>query len=153
MNFTARSVIPTTPERLFAFHELPDVMDRLMPPWERAEILERAADLRPGSRAVARIRVAPLISLRLESLHTFYDPPRRFEDQQVRGPFRKWHHRHIVEPHPDGAVLIDDIEFEPPFGILARPFVMRRLRRLFDYRHRVTRDYFTSTSSAAPPSL
>jgi len=79
--------------------------------------------------------------MRIESRHTLYDPPHRFEDAQVRGPFRHWHHRHIIKPHPEGAMLIDDIEFEPPFALISRGFVMRRLRRLFAYRHRVTREW------------
>ena len=141
MRFVAKSVIRTTPERLFAFHELPDVVDRLMPPWERARVLERAPDLLPGRRAVAEVKVALWFSMRIESVHTAYDPPHRFEDEQARGPFRRWHHSHIIEPHPDGAMLIDDIDFEPPFAWISRWIVMRRLRRLFDYRHRVTRGW------------
>ena len=141
MKFVARSVIRTTAERLFAFHELPDAVDRLMPPWEHAQLLERAPDLRPGRRAVALIRIAPGISMRIESIHTVYDPPHRFEDEQVRGPFRRWHHRHIIEPHAEGAVLIDEIDCEPPFAWISSWFVKRRLRRLFEYRHCVTRQW------------
>ena len=145
LRFTAQSIIRTTPEQLFAFHELPDAFTRLMPPWEKSRVIESAPNLRVGSRAVVDAYIAPGISIRFESLHTAYDPPRSFEDQQVRGPFQSWHHRHIVEPHPDGAMLIDDIEYEPPLGFLGRLFgrviIERRLRRLFDYRHRVTREY------------
>jgi len=141
VRFVARSVIRTTPERLFAFHELPDAIDRLMPPWERARVLERAPDLLPGRRLVAEVEVALGFFMRIESVHTLYDPPRRFDDEQTRGPFRRWHHRHIVEPHPDGAVLIDDIDFEPPFALISRWIVIRRLQRLFDYRHHITREW------------
>jgi len=138
VRFIARSIIRTTPARLFAFHELPDAVDRLMPPWERARVLERAPDLLPGRRLVAEVEVAFGFFMRIESVHTLYDPPHRFDDEQTRGPFRRWHHRHIIEPHPDGALLIDDIDFESPFALISRWIVMRRLRRLFDYRHRIT---------------
>lgn len=145
MRFRAESVIRTTPERLFAFHELPDAVDRLMPPWERARVLERAPDLLPGRRAVAEVRVFLWFTMRIESVHTVYDPPHRFEDEQVRGPFRRWHHSHIIEPHPEGAVLIDEIDFEPPFALVSGWIVKRRLRRLFAYRHRVTREWCEAT--------
>jgi ligand-binding SRPBCC domain-containing protein len=144
MQFIARSVIHTTPEKLFAFHELPDAFMRLMPPWEKSRVIERAQSLRVGSRAVVDACILPGIFIRWESRHTAYDPPHSFEDQQVRGPFRSWRHRHIIEPHPDGALLIDHIDYEPPFGILGRALagivIERRLRRLFAYRHRVTRE-------------
>lgn len=141
MRFRAESIIRTTPERLFAFHELPDAVDRLMPPWERARVIERAPDLLPGRRAVAEVRVFLWFSMRIESVHTVYDPPHRFEDEQVRGPFRRWHHSHIIEPHREGAVLVDEIDFEPPLALLSGWIVKRRLRRLFEYRHRVTREW------------
>ena len=137
-----RSVIPATPAEVFAFHELPDALDWLTPRWEHVRIIERAADLRPGSRTVEMVRVMPLVWMRLEAVPTLYDPPHCFEDRQVRGPFRRWYHRHIIEPHADGALLIDDIDFRPPLTWLTGWFVRRRLRKLFAYRHRVTREYF-----------
>jgi ligand-binding SRPBCC domain-containing protein len=145
--FIARSVIRTTPEALFAFHELPDAFLRLLSPGEKFRVIQTAPSLNVGSRTIVEIRIA-FVYVRFESLHTAYDPPRMFEDQQVRGPFKRWRHRHIVEPHPDGAVLIDDIEYTPPFGLLgllgrlADPIVIKpRLRKVFAFRHRVTRDY------------
>jgi len=137
MRFVARSVIRTTPERLFAFHELPDVLQRLVPD---VRVIQSAPSLRPGARAIVEIRVA-FFRIRIESLHTRYDPPRSFEDEQVRGPFRKWRHVHRIEAHPDGAELIDEIDWEMPVGFIARWFVTPRLKRMFDYRHRVTREW------------
>jgi ligand-binding SRPBCC domain-containing protein len=144
MHFTASSVIRSTPERLFAFHELADAFVRLLPPGENIRVIQMPRSLAAGSRTIVKIRIA-FVWMTLESLHTAYDPPHSFEDQQVRGPFRTWHHRHIAAPHPDGAMLIDDIEYTPPFGILGRivdPIAIRpRLRKLFAFRHRITREY------------
>jgi ligand-binding SRPBCC domain-containing protein len=144
MHFIARSVIRTTPAQLFAFHELPDAFVRLLPPGETIRVIQTAQSLNVGSRTIVDIRIA-FLYIRFESLHTNYDPPHSFEDQQVRGPFRSWRHRHIVEPHPDGAILIDDIEYTPPFGLLGRAVdgvvIKPRLRKVFAFRHRVTREY------------
>jgi len=143
MRFIARTIIRTTPEKLFAFHELPDAFLRLLPPREKIRVHEVAPNLRAGSRTIVDVRIL-FFYIRFESLHTAYDPPHSFEDQQTRGPFRSWRHRHIVEPHPEGAVLIDDIEYTPPFGTLGRAIdgivIKPRLRRVFEFRHRVTRE-------------
>ena len=145
MQFVKESVIKATPERVFAFHELPDVMARLLPPWENSRIVEAAASLNTGSRALIDTKLFGLFTVRWEALHTAYDPPRMFEDVQVKGPFRSWCHRHIVKPHEEGALLRDEIEYEPPLGILGRSvaplLIVPRLQRLFDYRHQVTRDW------------
>jgi hypothetical protein len=94
---------------------------------------------------VIETRLFGLVPVRWVAEHTAYDPPRMFEDVQVKGPFRSWVHRHTVEPHENGSLLRDEIEYEPPLralGRLASPFLIEpRLRRLFDYRHEVTREW------------
>jgi ligand-binding SRPBCC domain-containing protein len=150
MRFTARSVIRTSAEQLFAFHELPDAFLRLLPRGEKIRVIQSAPSLNAGSRTIVEIRIG-FVWVTFESLHTAYDPPHSFEDEQVRGPFRSWRHRHIVEPHPDGAMLIDDIEYTPPFGLLGRIvdgiLIKPRLRKVFAFRHRVTRDYCENAQS------
>ena len=143
MHFVKESIIRAAPERVFAFHELPDALERLMPPWESARVVLPPKNLEAGTRTIVETKLFGLFSVRWESLHTAYDPPRMFEDTQTSGPFKSWRHRHIVEAHELGARLVDDIEYEPPFsflGRLAAPLLVeRRLKRLFDYRHEVTR--------------
>ena len=145
MLFVKQSVIRAAPERVFAFHELPDALCRLTPPWEPTRVLSAAPDLRVGSVAVVETRMLGLLPVRWVARHTLYDPPRMFEDVQAAGPFKSWRHRHTVEPHPEGATLRDEIEYEPPLGPLGRlaaPLLIEpRLRKLFDFRHGVTRDW------------
>ena len=145
MRFVHESVIRAAPERVFAFHELPDALARLTPPWERTRVVRPAASLRPGEVAVVETRVLGLVPVRWVAEHTLYDPPRLFEDVQREGPFREWRHRHIIEPHAEGALLRDEVEFEPPLGPLGRVaaplLILPRLRRLFEYRHRATREW------------
>jgi ligand-binding SRPBCC domain-containing protein len=145
MTFVRESIIRATPERVFAFHELPDALERLTPEWEQARVVEAARSLQVGSRAVVETRIFGVVPVRWVAEHTAYDPPRMFEDVQVRGPFRSWRHRHLVEPHAEGAILRDEIEYAPPLGILGRlvsPLLIEpRLKRLFEYRHRVTREW------------
>jgi ligand-binding SRPBCC domain-containing protein len=77
--------------------------------------------------------------------HTIYDPPRVFEDIQIQGPFRNWRHRHVILPRAEGAILKDEIEYEPPLGFLGRALapllIENRLSKLFEYRHQVTREW------------
>ena len=145
MKFTKESLIRASPERVFAFHELPDALRRLTPPWEKMRIIQSAPNLLPGATVIIETRILGLIPARWEALHTAYDPPRMFEDVQIHGPFRSWRHRHLIEPHAEGATLRDEVEYEPPLGFagrLAAPLIVEpRLRRLFEHRHRVTREW------------
>ena len=143
--FIKESIFHALPERVFRFHELPDALQRLTPPWESAHIVQPAPDLKIGSRAIIETRILGLIPVRWVAEHTEYDPPHMFVDVQVEGPFRRWRHRHIIDQHQAGAVLRDEIEYEPPLGFigqLAAPFIIvPRLEKVFEYRHRVTREW------------
>lgn len=145
MQFVKESLICAAPKRVFAFHDQSDALELLMPPWETARVIQPARISEVGSRTIVDTRILGLIKVRWIAEHTRYEPPHLFEDVQIKGPFRSWRHCHIVVTHPEGALLRDEIEYEPPLGLLGKALapllIERRLRRLFDYRHRVTREW------------
>jgi hypothetical protein len=143
MRFTKESVIRASAAIVFAFHERPDAFALLQPPWAATEILQPPTSLAVGTRVILRTKLGPFWQT-LEAEHVAYEPGRMFADRMVRGPFAQWLHRHVVTPRgPDTSLLIDDIEFELPFGLVGRvvggPFARWQLDRLFTYRHAVTR--------------
>lgn len=145
MQFVRESVISAQPERVFAFHELPDAFELLMPPWEDAKIIQKADIKKIGSRAIIETKIFGFVTSRWVAEHTVYDPPRMFEDVQISGPFKSWRHRHIIEPHENGAILRDEIEYELPFsifGMISAPFaIVPKLEKMFEYRHCVTKEW------------
>jgi ligand-binding SRPBCC domain-containing protein len=68
-----------------------------------------------------------------------WDPPRRFVDVQVRGPYAVWHHAHDLSPDGRGGTIVRDtvryaIGFGP-LGELAHRLVVRRdLDAIFAFR-------------------
>jgi len=147
MQFIKESFIQAAPERVFAFHEQPNALALLTPPWESSQVIAQAKISEPGSQSVIEAKVMGF-KVRWIAEHTAYDPPRMFEDVQLEGPFHSWRHRHFVEPSGNGAILRDQIDYEPPFGFLGRlaaPLLIQsRLEKLFDYRHQVTRKWCES---------
>lgn len=150
MRFVKESVISAAPERVWAFHELPDALERLTPPWEAVRVVEKAQGLQVGSRVIIETKLFGIVPARWTAEHTRYEPPRIFEDVQISGPFKTWRHKHVIEPHADGAMLRDEVEYEPPFafiGNIVTPFVIvPRLERMFAYRHEVTRRWCENQS-------
>lgn len=145
MQFVKESIIKAAPERVFAFHALADAIERLIPPWENASIIQKADITKIGSRAIIEQKIFGLIPSRWTAEHTKYEPPEMFEDVQISGPFKSWRHRHIIKPHADGAILRDEIEFEPPlsiFGQIAAPiFILPKIEKMFAFRHQVTKEW------------
>ena len=68
-----------------------------------------------------------------------WDPPHRFVDRQLAGPYRQWIHSHEFSPERDGTRMRDTVQYALPLGALglvALPLVRRQLARIFDYRER-----------------
>ena len=143
MTFVKETRIAAPPVRVFDFHETPGAIERLTPPWERVVVESGGGLIRPGSRIALRTSLGPL-RLRWVAEHTEYDPPGLFADRQLSGPFASWYHRHwMIDDGRGGTLLRDEVEFALPLGTIGRwigsGYVERKLRRLFDYRHDVTR--------------
>jgi uncharacterized protein (TIGR01777 family) len=72
---------------------------------------------------------------------TEWQPPRRFADQQLKGPYNKWHHVHQFEELGEGVLIKDTIRWRLPMGRLGRlaalSMVLRDLAEMFRYRAEV----------------
>jgi ligand-binding SRPBCC domain-containing protein len=67
-----------------------------------------------------------------------FEPGRRFVDRQLRGPYRLWRHVHEFTAVDNGTLMIDEVDYELPWGplgTLAHLLLVRRtLDKIFDYR-------------------
>jgi ligand-binding SRPBCC domain-containing protein len=141
--FVKETRIAASPEAVFQFHERPDALPLLIPPWEKVTVEVPPVSLAKGTQVVLVNRMGPL-KLRWVAEHTAYDPPRMFMDVQKSGPFHKWEHKHLVLPDgASGAILRDEVTYELPLGILGRIFggwfARSKIEKMFDYRHSVTK--------------
>ncbi len=144
--FVATSRIPASAESVFDWHEAPGAFAQLTPEWERVRVLSHEGGIRDGALVSLLVGPAPF-SVRWDLEHRDYQHGRSFTDVQRRGPFSYWRHLHRMIPQgADACVLEDTIEYQLPLGAVGRlfggAFVQRKLKRLFAYRHAVTRRAF-----------
>jgi ligand-binding SRPBCC domain-containing protein len=157
LRFVKESRINAPPDVVFRFHESPDALTKLIPPWEPMRVAESAGSLKPGSKVVLSGRVG-LLAVRWVALHTEYEPPHLFADRQVSGPFAWWYHRHrFLDDGQGGTILRDEVEYLPPLGWLGRwlggPLVRGKLEKMFAYRHDTTRRMIESGEWAGADPL
>jgi ligand-binding SRPBCC domain-containing protein len=62
----------------------------------------------------------------------------QYMDEMLEGPFKKWRHLHkFYNINAEQTEIIDEIEFELPYGILGKLFegyAYRRLKKIFKHR-------------------
>jgi ligand-binding SRPBCC domain-containing protein len=136
--FEYTSAFPFSPQRLWAFHERPDVIKLLTPPLTPLHIVRQSGGLEVGAEKEFRIGVWPL-QVRWLARHVEYEHERLFADLQVEGPFRYWLHIHVIAPEAKGGSrLTDRVTYEFPGGPVVDRFIRWQLNRMFHHRHAVT---------------
>ena len=76
---------------------------------------------------------------RMTSVIAEFEPPRRFVDEMVRGPFVRFRHEHRFEAVPLGTLMTDLVEFDLPVGMLVNLPAALYLRRLLAVRNALIR--------------
>jgi len=156
---TSTLVLPRHRDDVFPFFADPRNLERITPPSLRFEIrtpADRLDEMREGLLIDYRIRLRGM-PLRWQTSIDAWEPPFRFVDRQVRGPYRLWRHEHRFEATTDDAGrpavrCLDDVAYRLPGGPLLAPaahalLVARDLRTIFAYRATRLLELFP-----APPS-
>ena len=146
-----QQLIPFGRAQVFSFFEDATNLERITPPFLGFRILSPLPiSMGEGTLIDYRIRLFGL-PLRWRTRIDVYEPPARFVDVELEGPYRVWRHTHLFEEHPDGTLITDHVEYEigfGPFGSLARSlFVARTLESIFDYRQRAVAAHFSSAAA------
>jgi ligand-binding SRPBCC domain-containing protein len=135
--FTLDSFIwlPRPIEEVFAFFADAHNLEVLTPPWLHFRtVTPDPVVLAVGTRFEHRLRVKG-VPVRWESEIIRWDPPRRFVDEQRRGPYRLWIHEHCFASRDDGTEVSDHVEYAVPGGAaINHLLVAPDLRKVFDYR-------------------
>lgn len=142
LHFQFSSLINAPVEAVWNFHERPDILQVLTPPWQPVEIVRREGGLDVGAISEFRLHLGP-VPVRWVARHVECKPYRLFIDRQVDGPMQSWSHRHQFTAENGQTRLTDSIDYELPGGWIWEPllewWVNSRLENMFRYRHQVTK--------------
>jgi uncharacterized protein len=114
------SVVDAPVAEVFAWHERPGALPRLLPPWQPISVGHEAPSLGEGE-AVLRLPGG----VRWVARHSGDDPPHRFVDELVSLPL-PWRHTHSFEAVDGPATrVIDDVDTPVPGSFLLQTFRYR----------------------------
>lgn len=128
----------------FAFFERPENLATLTPPSLHFLLLSPSpVPMAKGARIDYRLQLGGF-RVRWTSTITEYDPPHGFTDEQTKGPYAFWRHRHAFSATADGTLVRDEITYGLPWGFLGRIahalYVRAQLNGIFDYREKMLRE-------------
>ena len=133
---------------VFEFFSNVHGLETLTPPWLNFKVRSmNRSMIGEGAEIDYKLRVHG-IPLRWKSRILDWDPPFRFVDEQIVGPYRWWHHEHQFVECDEGTWVTDRVDYGVPLGWLShRLIVSRDLQRIFRFRHEKLLEQFTCDSS------
>lgn len=156
--FSSELWLPQPRATVFPFFANAQNLEAITPPFIRFTVLTPAPiEMRQGTLIDYRLRVRGF-PVRWRTLISTWEPPFRFVDEQLRGPYRQWIHEHTFEEHDGGTLMTDRVRYKVPGGALInRLFVRDDVKRIFEFRRQKLLELFpgsaqSGTERTAPES-
>ena len=124
-------------EKVFEFFSRPENLEEITPPRLGFTIMTPSPiPMEKGSLIDYTIRILGF-SVHWRTLITSYDPPHGFVDEQIKGPYVLWHHRHSFKKKNSGTIIRDTVRYAVPLGIIGRflnlIWIRKDLKDIFAY--------------------
>lgn len=131
---------------LFPFFSDAKNLETITPPWLHFKILEQSTpSISQGTEFKYQLSLFG-ISVYWRSLISQWNPDISFVDEQIEGPYRRWHHVHYFENYQGGTVMTDRVDYALPFGPLGDVFgglwTDKRVREIFEFRKQKLQEIF-----------
>ena len=126
-------------EQVFDFFSRPENLQQITPPWLSFQIVSAERELHTGSLIEYKLKVHGL-PMRWKSEISDWDPPHRFVDTQLTGPYSLWRHQHTFVAENGGTRIGDHVDYALPFGpigdLVHSLMVRRDVESIFAFRQK-----------------
>jgi hypothetical protein len=138
--FAAEQYLPWKVEKVFPFFADAKNLENLTPASLSFKIIgDTPKTVSQGAEISYRLKVHG-VPVRWKTLIKEWNPPKKFVDVQITGPYTLWHHTHEFSPLSEGTLMRDRVRYRLPLGavggLLAGAFVKKDLRKIFEFRRR-----------------
>ena len=142
-SFQSQIWLPKRREEIFPFFADAANLEKLTPPLLRFEILTpQPIRMEAGTLIDYRLRVHG-VPLKWRTRISVWEPPFRFVDEQLSGPYRQWIHEHRFEEENGGTLCVDTVRYAVWGGALVNALVVERdVAKIFAYRNTRLREIF-----------
>ena len=136
--------LPLPRQQVFDFFADAGNLEKITPPELGFNIITpRPMKLAEGSLIEYDLKLRGFL-IHWRTLISKWDPPFEFIDEQIKGPYKQWIHRHLFAELPNGDTSIEDIVHYrlplEPLGDVMHFLVRGELERIFDFREKSVRE-------------
>ncbi|MEY4630522.1 MAG: hypothetical protein RIQ81_642 [Pseudomonadota bacterium] len=141
-----RQWLPRPLAEVFPFFQNEKNLEILTPPFLNFHVVGKTTrQIEKGTLIDYKLKLHGLpIRWRTEILS--WQPPKKFVDNQIKGPYALWHHTHEFEELGGGTLMTDRVQYRVPMGLLGKltagPFVDGDVSRIFEFRKQKARELF-----------
>ena len=141
--------LPHPRDRVYAFFADAMNLERITPPMLRFRVRTPAPiTMRKGTLIDYSLRVHG-VPLRWRTRISEWEPDSMFVDEQLKGPYRLWHHTHTFEEHDGGTICCDYIEYAYLGDFLVHNILVKKdIAKIFAYRAQVLQELFPQVPCA-----
>jgi len=143
--------LPQPRERLFDFFGDAFQLQSITPPWLHFDVLTPAPIQMAAGTVIDYRLCLRIVPLRWRTLISEWNPPHGFVDEQLKGPYRWWRHRHEFVPENEGTTMRDFVDYGVPGGRMIHALLVRSdLTRIFTYRRQRMVELFGRQNESHP---
>jgi ligand-binding SRPBCC domain-containing protein len=130
-------------EQVFSFFSDAMELERITPGFLQFKVLTPPPiNIQEGTLLDYRLKLHG-IPIKWRTEICVWEPPFRFVDQQLRGPYRRWYHEHQFEEIDGKTRVLDDVHYIPRGGSLIHNFLVKPdLEKIFGFRQDRLREIF-----------
>lgn len=147
--FKAEQTIELPLEKVFDFFARAENLQRITPPLLNFHILTKVpVEMKAGTLIDYKLKIRG-VPVKWRTLIEVWDPPHKFVDTQLRGPYQLWHHTHeFTALSPTKTFMRDTIRYRVPLGPLGwiadKLMVRADIQRIFEFRREAILKYLES---------
>ena len=152
----ASMTLPLPRQQVYGFFSDASNLERITPP-ELCFHIASALPVAMGSGTLIDYRLRLFgVPFKWKTRISLWEPPCRFIDEQLQGPYASWVHLHRFEEADGRTTIFDEVRYQLPLwpiGEIATPLVATQLVRIFSFRQRKIAEILLGNAMAAECSV
>tara|TARA_Y100000385_G_C12891620_1_gene550216 strand:- start:104 stop:637 length:534 start_codon:yes stop_codon:yes gene_type:complete len=145
-SFSKEQFVPSDMETVFDFFSRPENLEKITPSSMGFNIITpKPIEMKDGAIIDYTVKILG-VPVRWRTMITSYKKNEYFIDEQLKGPYSYWHHKHTFKEVEGGVLIIDEITYALPiqaFRKIVHPLIIKpQLKQIFDFRFQIIKDKF-----------